>query len=109
MRHLSTWNALMMVMVLTLPLAPHLKHLRNGWRVEMTTDTSRIIDNINLQARPLIKPLPDSYHYVYLYMEWFNNFLTIERFAEYYEISIHRAKVIINKGRVLHQDQFGHH
>ena len=44
-----------------------------------------------------------------LYLDWFNNFLTIERFAEYYEISVKHARRVICKGRVIHQDKFGHH
>mgnify|MGYP007048010812 CR=1 FL=1 len=43
------------------------------------------------------------------FLSYFNDFLTIPRFAEYYELSEHNARVIINKGRKLHQDQFGHH
>ena len=34
-----------------------------------------------------------------LYRSWFNDFLTVERFAEYYGIGEGLANDIINKGR----------
>ena len=47
--------------------------------------------------------------YKELYLSWLNDFLTVARFAEYYFLSERQAKLVINKGRVLHQDKFGHH
>jgi len=47
--------------------------------------------------------------YKMMFLDWFNNFLTIERFAEYYGYSIQQARRVIAKGRTLHQDQFGLH
>jgi hypothetical protein len=35
-----------------------------------------------------------------MYLDWFNNFLTIERFAEYYEIRKQTAEYIIRAGRI---------
>jgi hypothetical protein len=35
------------------------------------------------------------------YLDYFNNFLTIERFAEYYAYPIDTANFVINKGREL--------
>ena len=34
------------------------------------------------------------------YLDWFNNFLTVERFAEYYGISEDYAYDLIQRGRV---------
>jgi hypothetical protein len=34
-----------------------------------------------------------------LYLDWFNNFLTLERFAEYYKIHITHAQTIIERAR----------
>lgn len=48
-------------------------------------------------------------NYTQAYLEYFNNYLTIACFAEHHGLSEHEAMVIINKGRVLHQDAFGHH
>lgn len=39
------------------------------------------------------------------YVDYFNNFLTIERFAEYYAYPIDTAKYVINKGRELNNKQ----
>ncbi len=36
-----------------------------------------------------------------LYRSWFNDFLTVERFAEYYRIEESLADDIIDKGRSL--------
>ena len=40
-----------------------------------------------------------------MYLDWFNNFLTIKRFAEWYAISEERAVVIINVGRKIHNQR----
>lgn len=40
-----------------------------------------------------------------MFMDWFNNFLTYERFAEYYDISVPEAKQIINLGRKYHNER----
>jgi hypothetical protein len=36
-----------------------------------------------------------------LYLDWFNNFLTVERFAEYYEMPVAKAHRVIRIGRHL--------
>lgn len=41
----------------------------------------------------------DSGTAIQMYLDWFNNFLTIGRFAEYYGISESYAKSIIDQGR----------
>ena len=38
-----------------------------------------------------------------MYLDWFNNFLTIERFAEWYAIGEEQAAAIISAGRKIHQ------
>jgi len=45
--------------------------------------------------------------YKILYLSWFNDFLTLPRFAEYYGMDEKQALRAINKGRVLHNDRFG--
>lgn len=52
-----------------------------------------------------VKPNADSNHY--LFLSWFNNFLSIERFAEYCDVANKRAERIIIKGRAIHESQFG--
>lgn len=34
-----------------------------------------------------------------LYLDWVNNFLTVERFAEYYGVTVEHANEILNAGR----------
>lgn len=41
-----------------------------------------------------------------MYLDWWNNFLSVERFAEYYNISEQRANRIIIAGRYIHDKQF---
>lgn len=41
----------------------------------------------------------DSGTAISMYLDWFNNFLTLPRFAEYYGISESFAKNIIDRGR----------
>lgn len=36
-----------------------------------------------------------------MYLDYVNNFLTIERFAEYYNLSVDGAKFVISEGRNL--------
>ena len=36
-----------------------------------------------------------------MYLQYFNDFLTIERFAEFHHIPVNRATMIINTGRNL--------
>ena len=36
-----------------------------------------------------------------LYLDWFNNFLTVERFAEYYKMPVAKAQRVIRIGRCL--------
>jgi len=37
-----------------------------------------------------------------MYLDWVNNFLTVARFAEYYNISETEALAVIEKGRIDH-------
>jgi hypothetical protein len=37
-----------------------------------------------------------------MYLDWFNNFLTIERFAEYYSMSVGQAKSFLEKQRSIY-------
>ena len=40
-----------------------------------------------------------------MYMDWVNNFLTVDRFCEYHDISdLSVGKAVINLGRVLHEE-----
>ena len=41
--------------------------------------------------------------YINLFLDWANNFLTVERFAEHYSLTDIEANHIIDKGRALNQ------
>ena len=47
--------------------------------------------------------------YQELFLSWFNDFLTVDCFAQWCGVSVQKAKRIINKGRAIHQDQLGYH
>jgi hypothetical protein len=36
-----------------------------------------------------------------LYIDWFNNFLTVDRFAEHHGLTVEQASRVINTGRAL--------
>ena len=40
-----------------------------------------------------------------MYLDYFNNYLTIDKFAEHNQISWLSAKSIINKGRLINQSK----
>lgn len=41
-----------------------------------------------------------------LFLDYFNNFLSVERFAEYYSFTVEEATKVIDEGRELHESQF---
>ena len=40
-----------------------------------------------------------------MYLDWFNNFLSTERFREYYNLSIAEAENIIDRGREINHSK----
>ena len=41
-------------------------------------------------------------HLDFIFIDWFNNFLTVDRFAEYYGLEIEQARKAIEAGREIH-------
>ena len=41
-----------------------------------------------------------------MYLDYFNNFLTISRFADYYGITENEAKIIIDAGRKINENKY---
>jgi hypothetical protein len=39
----------------------------------------------------------------YAYLTWFNDFLTVKKFAEYFQLEITQAKTLIQTGRELNK------
>ena len=46
-------------------------------------------------------------NYQTMFLTFFNDFLTVAYFAEYYCLTEHEARVVINKGHAIHEAQFG--
>lgn len=44
-----------------------------------------------------------SFELIDLYLDYFNNYLTVERFAEHYQIAVEDAKEILRIGKAIHQ------
>ena len=40
-------------------------------------------------------------HLELLYLDWFNNFLSVKKFAEFYGMSEDKAIILIDMGRVI--------
>ena len=38
-----------------------------------------------------------------MFLDWFNNFLSVECFAQYYGLSFSNAERVIKLGRILHE------
>jgi len=38
-----------------------------------------------------------------LFLSWINDFLTLERFAEYYDLDTEQARAVISEGRAIHE------
>lgn len=39
-----------------------------------------------------------------IYLDWVNNFISVERFASYYNITITEANKLIDEGRIIHEN-----
>ena len=40
-----------------------------------------------------------------LYLEWFNNYLTVEKFAEHYQVTEKDAQQMLHNGRRYHEER----
>ena len=41
--------------------------------------------------------------FIEMYLDWVNNFLSVESFAAHYSISLDLAILVIKEGRILHE------
>jgi len=39
-----------------------------------------------------------------IYLDWVNNFLSVEGFASYYNITVTQANKLIEEGRIIHEN-----
>ncbi|AUR93548.1 hypothetical protein NVP1187O_235 [Vibrio phage 1.187.O._10N.286.49.F1] len=42
-------------------------------------------------------------NFIEMYLDWVNNFLSVEAFAAHYGISVDLAILVIKEGRILHE------
>lgn len=42
-----------------------------------------------------------------LFLDYYNDFLTVRGFASYYGLSVKEAAKVIKKGRIIHEDNLG--
>lgn len=47
------------------------------------------------------------YHNLSMFLDWTNNFITIDKYSAYYGISTRKAKKAIALGKIAHESQFG--
>ena len=53
-----------------------------------------------------MEQLESNQYFMDMFLEYFNNFLTYEYFAEYFALDVEAARYIIDHGRKLYQAQF---
>ena len=41
-----------------------------------------------------------------MYLDYFNNYLTVDLFAEHHQIEIHQAKKLLSEGRLTHLQKY---
>jgi len=65
----------------------------------------QISNNIKTNKETNFKRVPILNMNMILYLDYFNNFLSVERFAEYYGYSVIRANEILIKGKNDHENR----
>ena len=53
-----------------------------------------------------MEKIDSNQYFMDMFLEYFNNFLTYEYFAEYFALDVDQARSIIDHGRKLYQAQF---
>jgi len=43
-----------------------------------------------------------------IYLDYLNNFLSVEKFASHYNITVDEANKLINEGRTIHEKSVSH-
>lgn len=41
-----------------------------------------------------------------MFLDYYNNFLTVQAFADYYGLTINEANIVIEAGRKIHENKF---
>ena len=58
-----------------------------------------VVRTTNNKGEAILKHLSKSKQEA-MYLDWVNNFLTVKRFAQYYNITTKAANILINKNRI---------
>lgn len=69
-------------------------------------DTKETLKRLYEEAKTPFKETADQEEVkklINMFLDWTNNFLTVGRFAEYYNLTIDKANEVINKGRELNE------
>ena len=53
-----------------------------------------------------MEKIDSNQYFMEMFLEYFNNFLTYEYFAEYFALDLDQARLIIDHGRKLYQAEF---
>lgn len=77
------------------------KVFKNEQVAKAYAQTEKQLAIFDLSAKEELKLM--KYTSGYVYRDWVNNFLTVERFAEYWEISKEQATRIIERQRILNE------
>jgi len=70
---------------------------------QLSTRIDKVINNLKTNKEVNYKRIPDINMNMILYLDYFNNFLSVERFANYYNYSITRAIEILAQGKEQHE------
>lgn len=68
--------------------------------------TKEVLIKLYEEAKTPFKESPDQEevkNLINMFLDWKNNFLTVSRFAEYYNLTIEKANFLIDKGRELNE------
>lgn len=77
--------------------------VRNARVKVIKTET---LERLYEEAKTPFKATPDQEEVkrlINMFLDWTNNFITLERFSEYYNLSFEKANEVINQGRQLNE------
>ena len=70
---------------------------------QLDTRIDKIIDSLKTNKEVNYKRIPNINMNMVLYLDYFNNFLSVQVFANYYNYNITRAKEILAIGKEQHE------
>jgi len=70
---------------------------------QLSTRIDKVINNLKTNKETRYKRIPNINMNMVLYLDYFNNFLSVKGFANYYNYSITRAIEILAQGKEQHE------